>query len=174
MLLERQHNYIRDLPEEIAEKPVAIYPWEERGLLIANSIVADIKNADPSLEVFLGGSLPLKIAGQRDVDIVGVCPEAEFDFHRARLATIFGHPQKEDQASVVWHFIKDDYVIGVYLTNPIASDQFKRQSEMFDLFKKRPDLLKQYEDLKLASDGIPYKIYQQRKYEFFNAIIGAC
>lgn len=48
----------------------------------------------------------------------------------------------------------------------------KEQIELFHIFKEKPDLLKEYEQIKLASNGIAFREYMRRKYEFFNKVLG--
>lgn len=47
----------------------------------------------------------------------------------------------------------------------------KGQLKVFEMLKNSPELLKEYEQLKQACGGLPFREYQQRKYEFYNKIL---
>jgi len=122
MLTTRQKEYINNLSTEVASKPVVIYPWEENGLDVAESVIKDIHSIEPNLEVFLMGSTPLKIAGQKDIDMTSVDSASKFEFHKEKPGRIFGKPSVENESSIVWHFIKNGYEIGFYIVDSIKSD----------------------------------------------------
>ena len=48
----------------------------------------------------------------------------------------------------------------------------KEQIEIFEIFKNSPEILKEYEELKLSMNGKTYKEYQIAKYEFYNRVLG--
>ena len=101
MLSDRQKEYIKSLPKETAEKPVMIFPWDERGLEIAQSVINDIHSVEPTLEVFLRGSLPLRIAGQKDIDITSLDVSSNFEIHKLNLEKVLGIPNKINDSSIV-------------------------------------------------------------------------
>lgn len=171
MLSDRQKEYIKNLPNEIAEKPVIIFPWEERGLEIAQAVIDDIHSVEPTLEVFLMGSLPLKIAGQRDIDITSNDFASNFEIHKMKFKKVLGMPSKINDSSIVWHFTRVNYEVSFYIIDPEKSDQLQRQKQMNDLFKKSPTLLAKYEQLKLSLNNSSYKFYLEKKYEFFNKVL---
>ena len=171
MLSDRQKEYIKNLSKETAEKPVIIFPWDKKGLEIAQSVIDNIHSVEPDLEVFLRGSLPLKIAGQKDIDLISVDTISSFESHKLKLEKVSGKPNKINGSSIVWHFIKEDYEVGFYIVDPEKSDQLQRQTRMDDLLKNNPTLLTQYEQLKLSLNNKPYRFYLEKKYEFFNKIL---
>jgi GrpB-like predicted nucleotidyltransferase (UPF0157 family) len=171
MLSDRQKEYIKNLPKEIADKTVSIFPYEERGLEIAKTVIDDIYSIEPNLEVFLVGSLPLKIAGQRDIDITSNNSVSNFEIYKTKFENILGIPNKINDSSIVWHFNKGDYEISFYIVDPTKSDQLQRQVQLNNWFKSNPRLLIEYEKLKLSLNGRPYKFYLERKCEFFNEIL---
>ena len=61
--------------------------------------------------------------------------------------------------------------MGIYLTDPITS-QVQEQIDVFNMLKNNPDLLKEYEQIKLTAAHLTYKQYQIQKYEFYNRILG--
>ncbi|MBP6943096.1 MAG: hypothetical protein KBB55_03585 [Candidatus Buchananbacteria bacterium] len=172
MLTDREREYINNLPQEIAEKPVEIFQWEAKSLDIAQSVIDSVKFVDPGLTVFLRGSVPLKISGQKDIDLTCNDSVSSFDAHKAKLEPVFGKASKQNDSSVVWHFLQDGYEISFYIVDPEKSDQLARQTKLDSLFKSQPHLLKEYEDLKVSLAGVPYKVYLEDKFEFFNRIRG--
>src|SRR3989344_4596754 len=171
MLSDRQKEYIKNLPKETAEKPVMIFPWDKKGLEIAQSVIDNIHSAEPDLEVFLRGSLPLKIAGQKDIDLTSIDSVSSFELHKLKLEEVLGTQSKINDNSLVWHFVKEGYEVSFYIVDPEKSAQLQRQTRMDDLFKNNPTLLAQYEQLKLSLNNKPYRFYLESKYEFFNKIL---
>lgn len=171
MLSDRQKEYIKNLPKEVAEKPVTIFPYEERGLEIAQVVINDIHSVEPNLEVFLVGSLPLKIAGRRDIDITSNDSVSNFGIYKTKFKKVLGMPSKINDSSVVWHFNKEGYEVSFYIVDAEKSDQLQRQMQTNNLFKNNSTLLTQYEKLKLSLNDKPYRFYLEKKYEFFNEIL---
>ena len=171
MLTDTEENYLNKLPEEVANKPVKVYPWDKKGLEVAQSIINDIKSTLPDLEVVFIGSMALQIAGQKDIDLSILCPTKDFPENQKKLEKLFGSPDRIGHTSIPWHFIKDGYEVGVYLTDPKTS-QIQEQINVFNLLKNDKNFLKMYEDLKLAADGLPYREYQIKKYDFYHKILG--
>lgn len=167
MLTPNQEKYLLNFSDN---EMMTIVPWEPRGLNIAQTVINEINSATPGLEVIFIGSLPLRIAGQRDIDLSILSPAQDFPIHQAKLEKKIGKPNVIDQTSIGWHFRREDYGVSVYLTDPITS-QVQEQIDVFNLLKNDPSLLKEYEQIKLESADKPYKEYQRRKYEFFNRVL---
>lgn len=53
------------------------------------------------------------------------------------------------------------------------SPSMKDQVRMFEILKNNSKLLKEYEQIKFASDGLSFREYMRRKYEFFNKVLGS-
>ncbi|MDP3991784.1 MAG: hypothetical protein Q8P66_02740 [Candidatus Colwellbacteria bacterium] len=168
MLTEGQIKYLATIPDN---KRVVVRPWNSKGLDIANRIIADIKSTEPDLEVILLGSLPLKIAGQEDIDISALCVKSEQLKHLGNFKKLFGEPGRYGKNSTGWDFERDGFSVSVWLTDPTA-DTTKAQIQVFNLLRDNPDLLKEYEKIKLEAKDLSYKEYQVRKYEFYNRILG--
>ena len=171
MLTPTQTNYLSKLPTEILQKPVQIYPWTSKGLEVAEKIINEIKSAIPERKVIFIGSMALHIAGQRDIDLSVLCPFQDFVEPHKALEKLFGPPDKIGQTHIAWHFIKEGYEIGIYLTDPVES-KVQEQIDIFNILKNDSRLLKEYEDLKLAANGLPYREYQIKKYDFYNRVLG--
>ena len=168
MLTEGQIKYLATVPED---KKMVVKPWDPKGLDIANQIIMDIKSVEPDLEVILLGSLPLKIAGQEDIDISALCVKSEQPKHLNNFKKLFGEPGRYGENSTGWDFERDGFSVSVWLTDPTA-DTTKAQIQVFNLLRDNPDLLKEYEKIKLEAKDLSYKEYQVRKYEFYNRILG--
>mgnify|MGYP001594269824 CR=1 FL=1 len=171
MLTEAQVNYLNKLSKEIADRSVQVYPWDKKGMDIADSIIREIKFVVPELEVIFIGSVPLKIAGQKDIDLSVLGLAQSFPEYQRKLGALFGQPDKLSKTAIGWHFLKDDYEVGVYLTDPVTS-KIKEQVDIFNLLRNNVELLREYENLKLSSNGLSYREYQIKKYMFFNRVLG--
>ncbi len=168
MLTPNQIKYLSKLPDG---QTMTVVPWDPHGLEIAQEVINEIKSALPNNEVIFIGSLPLKIAGQKDIDLSVLSPAKDFLLYQPKLEEKFGNPDKLGKTSIGWHFQRAGWDVGIYLTDPISS-QVQEQLDVFNLLKNNPTLLKEYEQIKLEAKDKPYKEYQKRKYEFYNKILG--
>lgn len=171
MLTENQKKFLDFLPPEKSNRIVRVEPWDPRGLMLASQIVEDIQKAVPDLEILLGGSVPLKIAGEKDIDITVYCPKSEQAKYTPHLARLLGPHTSEGQSHTGWAFEKDGYNATVYLSDPRSPNTIE-QKQVHLLLASRPDLAREYEQVKLAMNGKTYKEYQSAKYDFFNRILG--
>ena len=168
MLTPNQERYLSKIP---ADQRVFVYPWQSYGLEVAQHIINQIKSVLPNNEVVFIGSLPLKIAGQKDIDLSVLCTASEFPLCQPKLEKVFGQPDKLGVTSIGWHFQNEGWDVGIYLTDPVTS-QVQEQIDIFNLLKNNPRLLKEYEKIKLEAADKSYIEYQKRKYEFYNRILG--
>ncbi|MFH1188982.1 MAG: GrpB family protein [bacterium] len=165
-----QIKYLASIPDD---KTIVIKPWNPRGLETANQIITEIKGLEPTLEILLVGSLPLKIAGQEDIDINAFCSKSEQPKHIDNFKKLFGEPTRIGKNSISWDFQKNGFSVSVWLTDPTA-DTTKAQITVFHLLKNNPCLLKEYEEIKNKTKSLSYKEYQRKKYEFYNRILREC
>ena len=168
MLTEEQ---IKSLATIADDKRMVIKPWNPRGIDIANQIIGDIKSTAPDLEVVLLGSLPLKIAGQEDIDISAFCVASEQWKYLGHFKKLFGEPTGRGEKAAGWDFQKDGFSVNLWLTDP-AVPSTQAQVQVFNLLKNDLELLKEYEKIKLEAKDLSYKEYQIKKYEFYNRILG--
>lgn len=150
---------------------MVVKPFNPKGLEVANQIIAEIKAVEPNLEVVCIGSLPLKIAGQEDIDINAFCVKSEQEKHIENFKRLYGEPGRVGKSSICWGFVREGFSVDVWLTDP-TSETTKAQLQVFNILKDNPELLKEYEEIKLSSKDLPYKQYQAKKYEFYNRILG--
>ncbi len=168
MLTPNQEQYLSKIPDDLK---MTVLPWDSRGLDIAQGIIDEIKLLLPDNEIIFIGSLPLKIAGQKDIDLSVLSDAKDFPLHQPKLEEKFGKPDKLGVTAIGWHFERQGWDVGIYLTDPVTS-QVQEQIEVFNLLKNNPDLLKEYEQIKLTAANLSYKQYQIKKYEFYNRILG--
>jgi hypothetical protein len=162
MLTEGQSNYLSKVSDD---QKMVVKPFNPKGLEVANQIIAEIKAVEPDLEVICIGSLPLKIAGQEDIDINAFCIKDEQPKHIENFKRLYGEPGRVGKSSIGWDFERDGFSVDVWLTDPTA-ETTKAQLKVFNLLKDNPELLKEYEQIKLSAKGLPYKQYQQRNTNF--------
>lgn len=167
MLTDGEIKYLATMPDD---KKVIVKPFNPRGLEIADKIIMDIKSLEPDLEVMLIGSLPLKISGQEDIDISAFCIKSEQPKHIGNFKKLFGEPTRQTKNSICWDFQKDDFDVGVWLTDP-TTETTKAQIQVFNLLKNNNDFLREYERIKEKAKDLTYKEYQTRKYEFYHKIL---
>lgn len=167
MLTEGQIKYLATVPDD---QRIVIKPFNPRGLEISEEIINSIKEVEPELEVILLGSLALKISGQEDIDISAYCVKAEQPEHLDNFKKLFGEPSRQTANSIGWSFEREGFSVDVWLTDP-TSETTKAQRQIFEMLRDSPELLKEYEEIKLEAKDLPYKQYQAKKYEFFNRIL---
>ena len=168
MLTEGQIKYLATIPDD---QRMTVKPFNPKGLELVDRIIADIKSAEPDLEVVCLGSLPLKIAGQEDIDISVFCIKEEQPKHLDNFKKLFGEPTRKGTNSIGWDFQKEGFSVSVWLPDPTV-ETTRAQVKVFNMLKNNPELLKEYEEIKLSAKGLTYKEYQIRKYEFYNKILG--
>jgi hypothetical protein len=168
MLTPNQERYLSKIPDD---QKMVVLPWDPHGLEIAQGVIDELKSILPDNEVIFIGSLPLKISGQKDIDLSVLSPSADFPLHQPKLEEKFGKPDKLGVTSIGWHFEREGWEVGIYLTDPVTS-QVQEQIDVFNMLKNNPELLKEYEQIKLDAKDLTYKQYQIKKYEFYNRILG--
>lgn len=166
MLTPNQEKYLLTIPEN---KRVKIFPYNPKVEIIAEEIIKKIHEIYPQLEVAHIGAAALEIAGQNDLDINILSKPKDYDKYLPGLTKLFGKPAIKG-TSIKWSFDKEGFEIEVYLTDK-ESPELQEQLRIFNLLKNNPKLLAKYEELKKSCDGISFREYQKRKYEFYNRIL---
>lgn len=168
MLKEDQKKYLEMIPESSI---AVIQAWDPKSTELAEMLIAHIKSAVPGLEVFYSGASALKISGQNDIDFSILSPVQDFEKHLPSLVQVLGEPQKKGKSNIRWDFTKDGYKIDVHLSDP-NTEAIAEHKKVFKLLQENPELLKEYETLKINSNGLPLREYMTQKYEFYNRILG--
>jgi len=167
MLTLNQEKYLLTIPED---KVIEIKPFDPKVQDSAQSIIYKIKEALPEAEVLFMGASALGIAGQNDIDIT-VLANGKLGEYSKSLENIFGQPIKSNSALQKWEFEKGGFEVELYLNDTI-SPILQEHIDTFNLLQNNKNLLAEYEQIKLVSDGLPFREYMKRKYEFFNRILG--
>lgn len=168
MLTETQERYLETIPED---KITVIKPWDPRCVAVANQIIKAIKAAEPDLEILYTGASALGVPGVNDLDFSVLCPRDDFEKHLPNLEKVLGKPQKIGKENVRWEGLNfEGYEVDVHMTDPKSPD-LKEHMRLFEILKNDPERLREYTKLKESSNGIPYREYQRRKYEFYNRVL---
>lgn len=167
MLTKGEEKYLKTIPED---KMANVKPFDPKVRDTGNSIVENIKNKMPELEVLFMGASALGIAGQNDIDINILSTPNEYTNHLPSLVKLFGEPTKLNSNLIKWEFVKDGFEVEPYLTDK-DSPLLQRQVNTFNILKNSPNLTKEYENIKRECDGLSFREYMKRKFEFFNKIL---
>ncbi len=171
MLTPGQKKFLETLNYKAVNRKVEVYPWDPVSLDVADDVIGEIKQIEPNLEILLMGSVPLKIAGERDLDITVYCPKTEQAHHGQNLVKILGEHSSSGEHHIGWEFNRDGFHVTVYLADPTSSNA-QAQKQIFEKLRDNPELAKEYEQIKLTMNGKTYKEYQLAKYEFYNKVLG--
>lgn len=152
-----------------SNKYVKIYPYDPKITKIGEDIIQQIHTYYPHLDVHFIGSAVFKIAGQRDIDLVIDCKPENFNQYLPGLITVLGSPTKIRTDHVEWTTHKDTCSVDVLLldkNHPIS----RKTIEICERIGANEKYIRQYEKLKLSSNGVSYREYKRRRIEFFNKI----
>jgi GrpB-like predicted nucleotidyltransferase (UPF0157 family) len=166
MLTENQEKYILTIPED---KIINIQPFDPKVKEAADIIILEIKNVLPDLEIHFGGASALGIAGQNDIDINLLSTPEEYDKYIPSLVRLYGEPIKKSEKLIKWELERNRFEVELYLTDK-DSPALQEQIKTFEIIRDNSDLKKEYEEMKISSNGLPFREYMKRKYEFFNRI----
>lgn len=167
MLIQNQQKYLATIPED---KIVHIRPYDSKVKDVGNSIVLKIKEAIPGLDVLFMGASALGIGGQNDIDLNILSVPAEYSKYIPVLEKLFGKPAKTNPNLVKWEFVQDGFEVELYLTDK-NSPALLEQIKTFEILRDNQNLAKEYENIKLECNGLSFREYMRRKYEFFNKIL---
>lgn len=167
MLTENEEKYLKTIPED---KMANVRSFDPKVRVVGNKIVQNINNKIPELEVLFMGASALGIAGQNDIDLNILSTPNKYKNYLPPLIQMFGKPAKTNPNLVKWEFIKDGFEVELYLTDK-DSPELQRQIKTFNILKNNQALAKEYEDIKLRSNGLSFREYMRRKFEFFNKIL---
>ncbi len=145
---------------------VHIYPYDPKSSEIENTILEKIKHLN--LETHSIGSNKFKIAGKRDLDIFLICNRNDLKIMTEKLESIFQPAEKKSEDFSEWHFKEGDFEIDINLMLK-KSKRFEKLINQFNFLMSRPELIKQYEELKLSCNGFSTRQYNLRRMAFFNS-----
>lgn len=166
MLNAHQKQYISSIPEDQIAKINPYNPAIEQAFFV---ITARIKEAGINLPVRLLGSGSLKIAGNNDADISILCSAKDQEKFLPALVNIFGEPKK-GISIIKWELNILGVDVEMYLTDP-NKESTREQLKLMDIFAQHPELVAEYEKIKLEHKDKPMRVYMEAKYNFFNHLI---
>ncbi len=167
MLTQQQKDYIATIPDS---KIVHIEPFNPDSQKTAYKIISEIESAT-SLKISYFGSSKLGIAGENDIDLNIFVDDDSFKVASAALIKILGEPAKHfEEKWIRWDFVRDLFPIQISLMSETTSFAVRSMPVQENL-ESNKELLKEYEQMKLQADGLPYREYVKRKFEFFNRIL---
>src|ERR1700722_1417399 len=169
MLTENQEGYLKTIPED---RVAHVIPFDPAAQTTAQEIITELKSVLPVAEIYYIGSSKLGIAGENDIDMT-VMGGDEFEHYLTIMEQKYGQPAKKNLPNkyVKWEFIRNNFPVELHL-NETVTPNFQEQLDTQKIFENNPEILKEYEQVKLASNGLPWKEYIKRKYEFWNKILG--
>lgn len=166
MLTPNQEKYLLTIPED---RMVKIKPFDPKAKETAQEIIRQINSKIPDLEIFYGGASALGIAGQNDIDLNLLSAPEEYNKYIPILIELFGQPSKTNPSLVKWGFEQNGFDVELYLTDR-SSPLLQEQIKTFEILRDNPSYQKEYEQIKLASNGLPFREYMRKKYKFFNKL----
>ena len=169
MLTENQKGYLNTVPED---KIAHVVPFDPATQTTAHEITTEIKSVLPEAKVFYIGSSKLGIAGENDIDMT-VLGESEFDNYLKIFEGLYGNPEHKNVENkyVKWEFVRNGFPVELHL-NAFMTPNFQEQIDTNKILEENRDLLLEYEQIKLQCDGISWKKYMVKKYEFWNKVLG--
>ena len=169
MLTPNQVGYLNTVPDD---KLAKVVPFDPATQTTAQKIINEIKMVLPSVEIFYIGSSKLGIAGENDIDMT-VMANGQFEEYTRALEKLYGTPHHKNLENkyIKWEFIRNNFPVELHL-NDVITPNFQEQLDSQKILEESEDLRKEYEQIKLASNGLSWKEYLIRKYEFWNRILG--
>lgn len=166
MITDSEKNYLSKIPDD---KEIVVNTFDPNVKKTADEIIGSLSNSLPNLEIVFVGASALGIAGQNDIDINILSKPDEYDTYIPVIEDIYGEYSFKG-TSVKWEFIKNGFDVELYLTDK-DSEGLKRNIRVFNILNTNPDLLKEYEQIKLPLGRINFKEYMIKKFEFYNKIL---
>ena len=169
MLTPNQESYLKTLPEDRVTKVV---PFDPATQATANEIIKEIKASLPLAEIFYIGSSKLGIAGENDIDLT-VMANGHFESYMNAMEDLYGKPLhvNSDTKYVKWEFDRNGFPVELHLGD-VMTPNLQEQIDTQAILEQDESLRKEYEQIKIKANGLPWKEYLKIKYEFWNKILG--
>lgn len=153
-----------------SQKKIEVKPYDPEVTSAGKELVAKIQSLLPNLKVHFVGAASLGIAqGDGDIDLLIESPHQDFDTYLPKLTSLLGEPDKKREKFIEWHTIWKGYQIELALSDP-SSPIIQEPLAGYALLKNNPKYLKEYEQIKISSNGLSEREYKKRKLEFFNRV----
>ena len=150
----------------MAEKIFRMQPWTLKIQEAAQSLINELHEITPELEVLFMGAAALGLPGKNDIDLDILCKQEDMADYVQKLTPVLGEPKDSDDNLAVWDFTYRGFTIDAILSDPSTS-HVPEQKRVFERLKTNPELLGEYRELKASCDGLPYTTYEKRKKIFF-------
>lgn len=170
MLTPNQEGYLKTVPEDKIAHVVAFDPAVRT---TGDEIVSELQELLPQAKVYYIGSSKLGIAGENDIDIT-VLAEDNFANYLETLEQHYGKPnvkKVEDKKYVKWEFERNGFSVELHLSDFMDAN-FQEHVDTQEILENDESLRLEYEQIKLGCDGLSWREYLKRKYEFWNRILG--
>jgi hypothetical protein len=145
---------------------IIVKPFSKKDLEFAKKLIQTIQKQVIGLSLVLVGSLALGIAGEGDIDMVGASSDWRIRQYISRISKILGPPDKVRADFIEWKTQVEGRKIELVIAqekNPIVAGPIFSYGEI----QKSPVLIKEYEKMKLAANGVTPREYRLRKMQFF-------
>lgn len=169
MLTANQIGYLNTIPKD---KIAKVVPFDSATQAVAQELISEIKSVLPRAEIFYIGSSKLGIAGKNDIDMT-VMANGNFDEYHKVMEQIYGKPQHINIGNkyIKWELTRNNFPVELHL-NDVVTPNFQEQLDTQKILENDTALRKEYEQLKIESNGLSWRHYMKRKYEFWNKILG--
>ncbi len=166
MLTSDEEKYLLKIPED---KIAHIYPYDSKVKTVVAFLKSKLKAAGIENDFLWIGASALGIAGQNDIDFHILSRSDEWQSLAQKVSSVFGERVK-GISIFKWDLKIDGFEVELYLSDP-ESRGMSVQIEVYNILKNNRKLLEGYEKLKIESDGILFREYMRKKYEFFHRIL---
>lgn len=168
MLTQNQIGYLATVPEDKVAHVVAFDPAVKT---TAEAIILELKKYLPDAKIYYIGSSKLGIAGENDIDLT-ILGEDQFGEYLILLEKNYGVPTRKniEKKYVKWEFVRNGFEVELHLGS-FMNANFQEQVDTQEILERNEGLRQEYEQIKLQCDGLPWKEYLTRKYEFWNKIL---
>ncbi len=171
-LWKRFKQYLYSFKYSSKEK-VAIRAFDPRGMIIAESIIRELKRAvQGNLIIHLLGSVSLRIAGKRDIDIFIECAAVDFNLYVQDIVKILGDPVLKKWNYIEWKIEREGWEINILLIDP-TTEKFKDQMTTTNILQNNKLLCDEYEKLKWSLNGASSCEYESAKYRFYEHLMNS-
>ncbi len=169
MLTTAQIGYLNTVPEG---KITHIEPFNPGTQKAAKEIIAEVMSDVPSATAHYVGSSKLGIAGENDIDLT-ILAGSDFMLAASSLEKRYGvpHHRSTKRDYMMWEFERNGFPVELHLTDFVDAG-LQEQLDTQKILENDTSLCAEYEAIKRTCNGLPWKEYLVKKYEFWNRILG--
>lgn len=168
LLLKSPKDYIYSYTYSPVKR-IKIEKYDKAINAYGEDLVKQLHTLFPKLVVHFIGSAAMGIPGQRDIDLLIESQPADFQLYLPELVKMFGKPKKHKKSFVEWATSQNNCSLDIIMCDA-ASPILSKPLRVFKLLMSRPELLIEYEQIKLAADNTTVREYKKRRMIFFERI----